>query len=74
MLKVKIWVKEDGDFRQVELRYLKPRNYMCSWDFDRALKYISKELYWNDIKKHQVEVIEFHNEAQQWYQAIKREA
>lgn len=74
MIKVRVWYKdENGESGLRELRNLKPRRYMCGWDFERCMKYISEELYWEDIKPEQVEVIEFQNEKEQWLQVIKRE-
>lgn len=67
MLKVYVWTKES---RKVELNYLKPRNYMCGWPFERAMKYIKNELYWNDINPEDVDVIVFENETEHWYQSI----
>ena len=75
MIKVRVWYKdENGENSLRELRNLKPRRYMCGWDFKRCLKYIKEELYWADIKEEQVEVIEFYNEKEQWVQVIRKES
>lgn len=70
MLTVKIWYN-GNEYKQ--LRHLKPRRYMCGWDFKRLLNYIKEELYWEDIDSESVEVIEIHNEKEHWYQAVCKE-
>ena len=73
MITVRVWYKdENNESGSRELRNLKPRRYMCGWDFERCMKYINEELYWEDIKPEQVEVIEFQNKKEQWLQVIKR--
>ena len=67
MIKVYVWTKGND---KVYLNYLKPRRYMCGWTFERAMKYIQEELYWNDIEKEEVEVIGFENEKEHWFQSI----
>ena len=37
MLKIKVWVKENQESYSQELRNLRPRRYMCGWDFERLL-------------------------------------
>ena len=69
MIKVYAWTKDN---EKVEFNLLKPRRYMCGWNFDRAMKYIQEELYWNDIEKEDVEVIGFENEKEHWIQNIAR--
>lgn len=74
MIKIRFWYKdENGENGLRELRNLKPRRYMCGWDFNRCLKYIKEELYWADIKEEQVTCIEFYSENEQWLQCIERE-
>lgn len=74
MITVRVWYKDENNESGLrELRNLKPRRYMCGWDFKRCLKYIKEELYWEDIKEKQVEVVEFYNEREQWLQCIERE-
>ena len=71
MLKVKIWTTEGA---HEELRYLRPRRYMCGWSFERMMKYIKEELEWEDIPQESVDVIEIHNEREHWIQTFPREA
>ena len=71
-MKIRIWVKENQESYSQELRNLKPRRYMCSWNFERLLKYIEEELYWEDIEKESVEEIVIYNEKEQWQQVILR--
>lgn len=75
MLKIKVWYKECESSEESycrELRNLKPRRYMCGWDFERLLKYISKELYWEDIKEELIEEIVIFSEKEQWQQPIRK--
>ena len=71
-MKIRIWVKENQESYSQELRNLKPRRYMCGWDFERLLKYIEEELYWEDIEKEAVEEIVIYNEKEHWQQVILR--
>ena len=74
MIKISVWYKDENNETGLrELRNLKPRRYMCGWDFQRCMKYIKEELYWEDIKEEQVEVIEFYNEKEHWLQVIEKE-
>nr|DAE44656.1 MAG TPA: hypothetical protein [Caudoviricetes sp.] len=70
MLTVKIWYNGN---EHKQLRCLKPRRYMCGWDFERLLKYIKEELYWEDIDSESIEVIEICNDSEHWYQAVSKE-
>lgn len=72
MLKIKVWVKENQQIYSQELRCLRPRRYMCSWDFKKLLKYVEDELYWLDINKDDVEEIVIYNEKEQWQQNIRK--
>ena len=49
-----VWF-EDGRYR--ELRNLKPRLYMSGYSKKEIFKYISNELYWEDIKPELVDCI-----------------
>lgn len=68
-MKIYVWTKGND---KVYLNCLKPRRYMCGWNFDRAMKYIQEELYWNDIEEYDVEIIGFENEKEHWMQNITR--
>jgi hypothetical protein len=75
MFKIKVYytdyeTKEDGCC--TTLKNLKPRRYMCAWSFDKLLKYISEELYWNDIEKDLVDEIHIVCEQEQWVEIIAR--
>ena len=60
MLKIKVWFKdENGEDNEKTLSNLRPRSYMTSWSFEKLMKYIKEELYWNDIEQDSVDVIEF---------------
>lgn len=72
MIKIRVWYKDNDELASRTLRNLKPRRYMCGWDFVRCLYYIKDELYWEDIRPEQIESIEFYNEKEQWIQIIKR--
>ena len=73
MLKIKVWYKNvNGESANRELRNLKPRSYMCSWEFSRLLKYIKDNLYWDEIDENLVEVIEIVNEKEHWFQSVSR--
>ena len=72
MLKIKVWVKENQESYSQELRNLRPRRYMCSWDFERLLKYVEDELYWLDIDKDGIEEIVIYDEKEQWQQIITK--
>ena len=72
MLKIKVWVKENQESYSQELRNLRPRRYMCGWDFERLLKYAEDELYWLDINEDDVEEIVIYNEKEQWQQIITK--
>lgn len=72
MLKIKVWVKENQESYSQELRNLRPRRYMCGWDFERLLKYVEDELYWLDINEDDVEEIVIYNEKEQWQQIITK--
>lgn len=72
MIKIRVWYKEDTGYCNVELSNLKPRRYMCGWDFNRCIKYIKEELYWMDIDVNKVEVITFVNLKEHWEQNIVR--
>ena len=73
MIKVKVWtIDENEEVRSIELRNLRPRRYMCGWDFERMLKYVSEELYWEDIDKDKITSISLYNEDEHWVQGIKR--
>lgn len=71
MLKVKIWTTDGA---HIELRHLRPRRYMCGYSFERMMKYIKEELYWEDIEENDVSVIEIENEREHWIQTFRREA
>lgn len=72
-LTISVWYKDkDGDFAKRELRNLKPRNYMLDYSFERLLKYISNELYWEDIHEDSVTSIHIACKEQQWENAIER--
>lgn len=60
------------DSRFIELRNLKPRRYMCGWNFERILKYAKEELYWKDIDEKEVIGFEIKNEKEFWQQPIMR--
>ena len=70
MLKIRVWVKENQESYSQELRCLRPRRYMCGWDFEKLLKYIEDELYWLEIEKEAVEEIIIYCEKEQWQQVI----
>lgn len=72
MMKVRVWFKENGEDYVRELRYLKPRRYMCGWDFNRMMKYTKHEREWEEIADEQVECIEIINEREKWMQVIYR--
>lgn len=72
MLKIKVWVKENQESYSQELRNLRPRRYMCGWDFERLLKYVEDELYWLDINEDDIEEIVIYNEKEQWQQIITK--
>lgn len=68
-MKLNIWTKE---LQKITLTNLKPRKYMLDWDFQRRMAYIKKELYWQDIKEDDVEVIEIANEKSHWISSTAR--
>lgn len=70
MLKIKVWVEENQESYSQELRNLRPRRYMCGWDFERLLKYVEDELYWLDINEDDIEEIVIYDEKEQWQQVI----
>ena len=75
MLKIKVWYKdyetnEEGCSKV--LRNLKPRRYMCGWNFEQLMDYIKEELTWEDIKEELVEEIVIYNEKEHWQQVITR--
>ena len=74
MLKVKVsYVDENGQsVYNHELRNLRPRRYMCGWSFDRMMKYIKEELYWDDIKEDSVTSITIENEREHWVQGFMK--
>ena len=74
MIKIKIWYKDESENVSAlrVLRNLKPRRYMLGWDFEKLLKYIEKELYWEQIEKETIKEIVIYNEKEQWQQNIKR--
>ena len=73
MLKVEVWYEdENGEVSKECLRYLKPRNYMTGWDFDRMLKYVKEECEWAMIDINKIDCITLHNEREQWLVDIKR--
>ncbi len=75
MLKIKVYytdVETKQECCVSELRNLKPRRYMCGWSFDKLLKYISEELYWEGIEKDLVSEIHIKCEKEHWTQVIQR--
>ena len=74
MIKIKVWYKDESENVSAlrVLRNLKPRRYMLGWDFEKLLKYIEKELYWEQIEKETIKEIVIYNEKEQWQQNIKR--
>lgn len=68
-MKLNIWTKE---LQKITLSNLKPRKYMLDWDFERRMKYIKEELYWEDISEEDVEVIEIANEKSHWISSTAR--
>lgn len=68
-MKLNIWTKE---LQKITLSNLKPRKYMLDWDFERRMNYIKEELYWEDIKEEDVEVIEIANEKSHWISSTAR--
>ena len=72
MLKIKVWVKENQESYPQELRNLRPRRYMCGWNFERLLKYVEDELYWLDIDEDNIEEIVIYDEKEQWQQIITK--
>lgn len=67
MIKVYAWTKDN---EKVEFNLLKPRRYMCGWTFERAMKYIEEELYWQDVPQEDIDVIVFENKEEHWFQSI----
>ena len=54
MLKMYVLLKDKENKKQVyyeELRHLRPRIYMISWNYEKILKYAKEEIYWNDIEE-----------------------
>lgn len=77
-LTISVWAnyeedEKDDELSLVELPHLRPRNYMLSWSFEKLLKYISEELYWQGIPQDKVKVILIANKNEQWENAISRE-
>ena len=73
MWQLNVWYRdEDGESVKTTLRNLKPRRYMCSWSFDRVMKYAKEELYWEDIKEEDVIAFEIENKKEQWCNGIPR--
>lgn len=74
MIKIKVWYKDESENVSAlrVLRNLKPRRYMLGWDFEKLLKYIEKELYWEQIEKETIKEIVIYNEKEQWQQNIRR--
>jgi hypothetical protein len=73
MLRLNVWYHdENGDNIKVNLKYLKPRRYMCSWTFERVLKYAREELEWNDINEKDVDAFELEDTKNQWSNGIPR--
>ena len=72
MIKIKVWVKENQESYCEELRNLRPRRYMCGWDYEKLLKYVGEELYWSDINEDDVEEIVIYDEKEQWQQNIRK--
>ena len=75
MLQIRVYYKESKEEElcsRVVLNHLKPRRYMCAWDFEKLLDYVSEELYWEDIEKDSVEEIEIFNKKEQWVQNVRK--
>lgn len=74
-LVVIVWFKEEGyaKYSSQELRNLSPRNYMCSWDFDRMMKYAKRELELYNIDESSVVSFTIKNKSAQWEMGIRRE-
>lgn len=74
MIKIKVWYKDENEEVSAlrVLKNLKPRRYMLGWDFEKLLKYIEKELYWEQIEKETIKEIVIYNEKEQWQQNIRR--
>ena len=71
-LTISVWTKENENFYKTELRRLRPRYAMLGYSFERLLKYISEELYWEDIAKDSVTSICIGCKEQHWENAIER--
>lgn len=70
MIKLRVWYQADGEACQQILTHLKPRRYMCGWDFDRVLYYAKKELWWAGIDMLDIRGFEFINDKERWVQPI----
>lgn len=68
-IKVKVYY---GGTHACELHHLKPRRYMLGWDFKQLLKYVSKELYWNDLEENDIETIELYDDSEYWFVCVNR--
>ena len=71
-LTISVWTKENENFYKKELRNLKPRYSMLGYSFERLLKYISEELYWEGITEDSVTTICIACKEQQWENRIPR--
>lgn len=70
MIKLKVWNYEDGRPYLSDLNYLRPRRYMCGWDFDRIYKYAKNELEWSEIELKNIAAFVFKNESEHWEQSV----
>ena len=71
-LTISVWTKENENFYKKELRNLRPRYAMLGYSFERLLKYISEELYWEGIAEDSVTDICIACKEQHWENTIRR--
>ena len=68
-----VWYIQNNSTYYRELRHLKPRRYMCGWSFKQLLKYVSKELEWEDIEKDSICAIAIINKKEHWECSVRKE-
>lgn len=73
MLQVFIYVQEEGYVGKMQLSRLRPRSYMTSWSFERLLKYVKEECYWNEVDLKDITAISIRDPKQHWENCINRQ-
>lgn len=56
----------------IEINHKSPRSYMMNWSFEKLLKYIKEECYWQDININSITAIQFYKNDEHWVYSIPK--